>query len=103
MAIAIQRINAVPFDLVLTDLMPSVGGIELLHHISQLDRNIMTIVMTGYATVETAVEALKLGAEDYIIKPFQIDEILIAVSRALPRSATSSSRTRSTRRSSRRR
>ena len=83
-ALAIQRINAVPFDLVLTDLkMPSVGGIEILHHIARLDRNIMTIVMTGYATVETAVEALKFGAEDYIIKPFQIDEILIAVSRAL--------------------
>ncbi len=80
---ALDMLAKSEFDLVVTDLkMPHIGGIEVLAAASRRQRRVLTIVMTGYATVETAIEALKLGAEDYVTKPFKIDEILMAVERA---------------------
>ncbi len=70
-------------SIVLLDLkMPGMDGIEVLGRIRKLDESILVIVITGYATVETATEALKLGAYDFIPKPFEPDQLRIVVSRA---------------------
>ena len=67
-------------DIVIADLMmPEMSGIELLNKARAIDSELEFIVMTAFASVETAIEALKNGAFDYITKPFQVDEIKIAV------------------------
>lgn len=72
------------FDLILTDLrMPKVPGMELLKSIREQSLSIPVIVLTAYATIESAVEAMKLGAADYIGKPPQLDEITIKVKNVL--------------------
>ncbi len=71
-------------DLVLVDLlMPEMGGMELLEAVHRQDKNIVTIVITGYATIESAVEAVKKGAFDYLPKPFGPEELRAAVLRGL--------------------
>ncbi len=71
-------------DLVITDLkMPEVGGLEVVQHIKENFSDIEVMVVTGYATVAGAVEAVKLGAEEYLAKPFTEDELYAAVERAL--------------------
>ena len=73
-------------DLVLVDLkMPGKGGIEVLEEIESADPNVVKIVITGYATVSSAVDAMKRGAYDFIPKPFTPDEILLIVARGLER------------------
>ena len=70
-------------DCVVTDLkMPGMTGIELLAKVREIDDEIPVILMTAFATVETAVKAMKLGAFDYLTKPFEGDELLISVKRA---------------------
>ncbi len=65
-------------DVVITDLkMPDINGVEFLKRIKKINPDIYVILMTGYSTVETAVEAMKLGAYDYITKPFNNEKILI--------------------------
>lgn len=72
------------FDLVLTDLqMPEMGGMALLREIRHHHADVDTIMFTAYATVETAREALKLGAFDYLTKPFNVDELERTVRRAV--------------------
>src|SRR5262245_31454140 len=72
------------FDLLISDLiMPSMDGIALLRAALQLDPNIFGIIMTGRGTINTAVEAMKSGAIDYILKPFNPPSILSTVSRAV--------------------
>src|SRR3954451_5048485 len=62
------------YDLVLSDLkMPNMGGIELLDSIAQHAPQVVTIIMTGFGTVETAIDAMKRGAYDYIMKPFKME------------------------------
>lgn len=71
-------------DAVITDLkMPGMSGVDLLERIREFDEDLPVVVMTAYGTVETAVRAIKLGAFDYITKPFEGDELLIAVKRAI--------------------
>ncbi|HOE97536.1 MAG TPA: sigma-54 dependent transcriptional regulator [Candidatus Sumerlaeota bacterium] len=71
------------YDLVITDLkMPRVHGMEVLRHLSKLNVHTLGIVATGYGSIESAVEALRLGAFDYITKPFHLDEIKIVVHKA---------------------
>ena len=71
-------------DLVLLDMkMPGMDGIETLEKIKALDKNILVIMLTAYQTVETAVKAMKLGAYDYISKPFNYEELKIIIKRAL--------------------
>ncbi|HXX35126.1 MAG TPA: ATP-binding protein [Thermodesulfobacteriota bacterium] len=73
-------------DVILLDLMmPGMSGMEVLDHIRSLDPNLLVIVITGYATVESAVEAMKKGAYDFIPKPFTPDQLRIVVRRALER------------------
>ncbi len=70
-------------DAVVTDLkMPGLSGIELLEKLREIDTELPVVLMTAFGTIETAVSAMKLGAFDYITKPFQGDELVIAVKRA---------------------
>jgi DNA-binding NtrC family response regulator len=80
---AIEKIEKDIFDLVLTDLkMPEMDGLELLKMIKGTRPEIMVILMTAYGSVESAVEAMKVGANDYITKPIDFNELLIHVSKA---------------------
>jgi two-component system phosphate regulon sensor histidine kinase PhoR len=78
-----EKIDAVLLDL----MMPGVSGMEVLDQIRTIDPNLLVIVITGYATVESAVEAMKKGAYDFIPKPFTPDQLRIVVRRALERRA----------------
>lgn len=72
------------FDLVLTDLrMPNLDGIGLLRRLREQGNEVPVIVLTAHGNVETAVEAMKMGAVDYIIRPFEMTTVELAVSRAL--------------------
>ncbi len=72
------------YDLLITDLkMPGKSGIELLNAIEELKLNLITVVMTGFGTVETAIAAMKRGAYDYILKPFKVEEVVHIVERGL--------------------
>jgi len=72
------------FDLIISDLkMPEMDGLELLQNLSRIDPDVTVIIMTAYATVGTAVRAMREGAFDYIVKPFSKDELLISVDRAI--------------------
>ncbi|MFM9958273.1 MAG: sigma-54-dependent transcriptional regulator [Phycisphaerales bacterium] len=71
-------------DAVVTDLkMPGMTGVELVEKVREFDDDLPVVLMTAYGTVDTAVRAMKLGASDYITKPFEGDELVIAVKRAL--------------------
>jgi signal transduction histidine kinase/CheY-like chemotaxis protein len=81
---AVAALREQPFDVLLTDLMmPQMDGIMLLRACHEIDRNLACIVMTGHGTIATAVDALKAGALDYVLKPFKVNSILAALTRAL--------------------
>ena len=81
---ALELLQAGAFDLMLSDVcMRPMDGISLLHQARKLHPHLAVIMMTANATVETAVEAMKSGAFDYISKPFKIDELLLTVEHAL--------------------
>lgn len=81
---AIARLEQDSFDLVITDLkMPGVDGIGVLRRAKELDPFCEVMVITAYASVESAVEVMKLGAYDYISKPFNVDRIRLIVEKAL--------------------
>src|SRR5579885_3331694 len=83
---ALKMIETQHPDLVLTDLrMPEMGGMEILKRAHELDPHMPVMMLTGYATVETAVAAVKAGAFDYIPKPFSNDQLKLTVERALTR------------------
>ena len=80
---AIEKIEKDVFDLVLTDLkMPGMDGLELLKTIKGTRPDMMVILMTAYGSIETAVEAMRMGANDYITKPIDLNELLIHISKA---------------------
>ena len=71
-------------DLILSDLqMPEMGGLDLLRRVREADDTVAFLVLTGAGTVENAVDALRLQADDYLVKPFNVDEVLIAAERAV--------------------
>jgi response regulator RpfG family c-di-GMP phosphodiesterase len=81
---AVAELRLTSFDVVISDLkMPNMGGLELLKEVGKLQPQAETIMMTGFGTVETAINAMKLGAYDYVLKPFKVSEILHVVRRAL--------------------
>lgn len=81
------------FDLVLTDLrLPDITGIDVLKEIKLQNREIPVILMTGYGEIKTAVQAIKLGAFEYVTKPVNPDEILMMVNSALSRSVNSNNK-----------
>jgi two-component system response regulator PilR (NtrC family) len=72
------------FDLIITDMkMPKVGGLELLRNVKEISPDTVVVIITAFGTTESAVEAMKLGAYDYITKPFQMDDIRLVVKNAL--------------------
>lgn len=83
---ALKRLRMERFDIVITDLMmPGMDGLALLQKIKELDSEILVIIITGYATIETAVKAIESGAYDYIAKPFRLDELMIVIKNACER------------------
>jgi putative two-component system response regulator len=81
---ALRRVEDGGADLVLSDLqMPAVSGLELLRRVKARDDTTAFIILTGAGTVENAVQALRLQADDYLVKPFHVDEVLLASERAL--------------------
>lgn len=81
---ALELMRTQKFDLVLTDLrMPEMDGIDFLRCAQEIDPNMVGIVMTGHAAVDTAIEAMKAGALDYILKPFKLSTILPVLRRGL--------------------
>jgi two-component system, NtrC family, response regulator PilR len=83
---AIRLMSERTFDLVITDLtMPAVGGMQVLEHAVALPDAPLVIMITAFATPETAIEAMKIGAYDYLTKPFKVDEIQVVVARAVER------------------
>ncbi|HAK95094.1 MAG TPA: sigma-54-dependent Fis family transcriptional regulator [Planctomycetes bacterium] len=83
---AVRFLECTPVDLVVTDLkMPKVSGIDVVRHIRENHRDTEVMMVTGYATVESAVEAVKHGAAEYLAKPFTDEELFAAVRRVLDR------------------
>lgn len=83
---ALRKLRMERFDIVITDLMmPGMDGLALLQKIKDLDKEILVIIITGYATIETAVKAIESGAYDYIAKPFRLDELMIVIKNACER------------------
>jgi len=83
-AAALEALKAERFDLLLTDMMmPGMDGIELIRVAKALDPNLICLLMTGQGSIQTAVEALKGGAFDYVLKPFQMSLLLPTLERAL--------------------
>jgi len=77
------------YDLVLTDIrMPEIGGMRILRDIKRSRPSVPVVIFTGYATVQSAVQAMKLGASDYIEKPFTPDMLMTTVKKVLVRAAS---------------
>lgn len=82
----LERLRQSSFDLVLLDIkLPGMPGLEVLEHARQLDPDLVSVMVTGYATIETAIEATKKGAYDFLPKPFGPEELLNKVVKALDR------------------
>lgn len=85
--LALQMLKSSFFDLVISDVkMPGLSGMELLQTCREVSPDTMCVLMTAFATIENAREAFKLGADDFIQKPFDIDELKVIVSKALEKS-----------------
>ena len=81
---AIKILESTPLDLVITDLkMPDVNGLSLVRHVQENFKNTEVMMITGYPSIEGAVEAVKTGAEEYLAKPFTDEELFSAVERVL--------------------
>ena len=79
---ALNKIHDTDYDVVLTDIkMPNVDGMELLEKAAQFSPNTFFIIMTAYASVKTAVDAMREGAYDYLIKPVEFDDVILRVKR----------------------
>ena len=80
---ALNKFQKDQFDLIISDLlMPNIDGLDLLKQIREKDRDVIFLMITGYPSIETAVEAIKKGAYDYITKPFHMEDVKIRIERA---------------------
>jgi DNA-binding NtrC family response regulator len=81
---AVKILASVEVDLVITDLkMPGENGLELVRHVSENLKGVGTLVITGFPSIQGAIESIKIGAEEYLVKPFTDDELFKAVERVL--------------------
>ncbi|RME01084.1 MAG: response regulator [Calditrichaeota bacterium] len=81
---AFEKVQNLPVDLILTDVrMPKVDGITLLQKVKDVNPNTSVIVFTGYPAIQSAVDALKSGAYDYLVKPVDLAELKSKINRAL--------------------
>ncbi|MBF0103587.1 MAG: response regulator [Desulfobacterales bacterium] len=86
---ALERFNSEPFDIVVTDIrMDEIDGLEVLEQVLSKSNQTKVIIITGYATVEVAREALAKGAFDFIAKPFKPSDLRAIIDRAAKRSAS---------------
>jgi len=86
----LNQVRHESFDLLLVDMMmPGISGLDLIGQVSEIDPEIIQIVITGYATIESTVDAMKRGAYDYIPKPFSPDSLISVVKRGLEKRALS--------------
>ena len=77
---ALEKHGMGPFDLIITDLnMPGMTGIDLIKEVAKNESTTEFIIITGYASLDTAIEAVKAGAFDYIVKPFRIEELKVVI------------------------
>src|SRR5450759_4268762 len=81
---ALAALRQEAFDVLLADLMmPGMDGIMLLRESLQIDPHLICIMMTGHGTIQTAVDAMKVGAFDYVLKPFRLQTVLPVLTRAM--------------------
>jgi two-component system, NtrC family, response regulator AtoC len=81
---ALERLEREQIDLVLTDLkMPGANGLDLLGRVRALDPEVPIIILTAYGTIDTAVDAMKRGAFDYVLKPFDVEALELTIQKAL--------------------
>ena len=81
---AMELLGRQPFDLVITDLvMPGLNGVDVLRAAKRIDPDCPVIIITGYPSEETVVSLVRLGASDYIAKPFNVNAVIVAVARLL--------------------
>jgi len=81
---ALEKLRSSSFDLMISDLkMPEMSGLVLMEKVLNKDEGVVVIIMTAFGTVETAIEAMKKGAFDYILKPFKMEEVVQIVRRAI--------------------
>src|SRR5437763_1345191 len=81
---ALQALREENFDVLLSDLMmPEMGGIALVEAALKIDPHLLAIIMTGQGTIQTAVDAMKSGTFDYVLKPFRLQTILPLLTRAM--------------------
>lgn len=81
---AVRKIEEKKFDLILADLkMPNMDGLQLITEVVKSKPDILAVLMTGYASIDSALDAMKSGASDYLIKPFNIDEMIVRLQKAL--------------------
>ena len=81
---ALERFRESPFSLVITDLkMPKMDGMQVLQKVREMDPNVTVVILTAFATIENAVEAIQKGAYDYITKPFRRERILLTIGKVM--------------------
>src|ERR1700680_3028567 len=80
----VRLLNTEPFDVIVTDFkLPGMTGLEFLQAVKRIDANLPVIIMTAYGTVESAVDAMKAGASDYVLKPFSLAELVLVIRKEL--------------------
>lgn len=83
---AVRLLNSLSIDMVITDLkMPGESGLELIRHVTENLKGVGTLVITGFPSIQGAVESIRIGAEEYLVKPFTDEELFKAVERVLHR------------------
>ncbi len=83
-AVGLEHVSEQPVDLIMLDYrLPDMTGLEILRRVREQDQDVVVIMITAYSNIEDAVEAIKLGAYDYVAKPFNMEELLLTVDKAL--------------------
>jgi two-component system response regulator HydG len=91
---AVKMLNSIDVDLVITDLkMPGENGMELIRHVAANLKGVGTLVITGFPSIQGAIESIKIGAEEYLVKPFTDEELFKSVQRVLTRTQKDKSHT----------
>src|SRR5277367_3030402 len=80
----LQLLGKEPFDVIVTDFkLPGMSGLEFLHAVKRVNADLPVVIMTAYGTVESAVDAMKAGASDYVLKPFSLAELMMVIRKEL--------------------
>src|SRR5271170_3762830 len=80
----LQLLGKEPFDVIVTDFkLPGMSGLEFLHAVKRVNADLPVVIMTAYGTVESAVDAMKAGASDYVLKPFSLAELVLVIRKEL--------------------